>query len=180
MSLHHLQQAMAADGAHQPAVGLDALVGALDREAKLLSDLREVLRDQREAVAAEDLARVDDTIFSAQRIFRTLAEARTKRRTLLEILSGDPDIPLTEVETALGPRATLAVGRALEDLRAVALDLSQDLEINRQVLHGAIRSGEELIRALTGAGNEDAGTYGPKAESSQSSGDHGLIINRQV
>jgi hypothetical protein len=161
-------------------IGTDDLVGTLSREAKLLSDLREILRDQREAVAAEDLTRVDDTIFSAQRIFRTLAEARTKRRTLLEILSGDPDIPLTEVETALGPRATPAVARALEDLRGVALELSADLEVNRQVLQGAIRSGEELIRALTGAGSEDAGTYGPKARASQSSGDHGLIINRQV
>jgi hypothetical protein len=153
----------------------------LNRETKLLSDLRQVLKDQREAVATEDLSRVDDTIFAAQRIFRTLAEARTKRRNLLEILAGDPDTPLTEIETSLGPRATPAVAEALKELHCTAADLSGDLEMNREVLQGAIRSGEELIRALTGAGNEDAGTYGPvSGPKKKSSGDHGLIINRQV
>ncbi len=180
MSLHHLQQSVKENHGACSGVSLDSLANTLTRETEILTALREILRKQREAVAAEDLAGVDDTIFSAQRIFRTLAEARTKRRTLLEILSGNPDTPLTEVRMVLGPRVTPAVIGALEDLRLVALELSGDLEINRQVLHGAIQSGEELIRALAGAGNEDPGLYGPQADVASGSGDHGLIINRQV
>lgn len=180
MSLHHLQQSVNEHQGGTSGVGLDSLAKTLNRESEILTALREILRKQREAVAAEDLAGVDDTIFSAQRIFRTLAEARTKRRALLEIVSGDPDTPLTEVQIALGPRVTPDITSALEDLRLVALELSGDLEINRQVLHGAIQSGEELIRALAGAGNEDPGTYGPQADVTPGSGDHGLIINRQV
>ena len=180
MSLHQLQQSVYDTEAGRSGAGFGSLAGALVRETKLLSDLREVLKAQREAVAAEDLSGVDDTIFSAQRIFRTLAEARTNRRTLLEILSGDPDLPLAEVEMALGPRITAEVIEALEDLRVVALELSGDLEMNRQVLQGAIRSGEDLIRAMAGADQDDPGTYGPGAKTAAGPSDSGLIINRQV
>jgi len=57
---------------------LSGLADALRREAKLLMDLREVLERQRRGVAEEDLALVDETVYSAQRIFRTLAEARRR------------------------------------------------------------------------------------------------------
>ena len=180
MSLHQLQQSVYDTESGRLEAGFGSLAGALNRETKLLSDLRVILKTQREAVSAEDLAGVDDTIFSAQRIFRTLAEARTQRRTLLEILSGNPDLPLSDVESALGPGITPEVVEALEDLRVVALELSGDLEVNRQVLKGAIQSGEDLLHALTGAENEDPGTYGPGAEATTGPSDHGLIINRQV
>lgn len=131
-------------------------------------------------MAAEDLPGVDDTIFAAQRILRTLAEARIKRRTLLELLGGDPDLPLEDVEETLGPRVTPEVRDALEHLREVALRLTGELEINRKVLESAFHSGEELIRALGGRSEGESGIYGPEARPSVDSGDHGMIIDRQI
>ena len=168
-------------GASGPVVGPDTLATALDRESKLLSDLSAILQAQREAVASEDLTGVDDTIFSAQRVLRTLAEARIQRRTILEILCGDPDVPLDDLEDTLGPGVTPELAGSISNLRAIALDLTGALEVNRKVLRGAIRSGEDLIKVLGGGGTDrDAGTYGPGAQQPVSRGDHGMIIDRQI
>lgn len=135
---------------HHPGVGVDSLGPALEREAKLLADLLQVLERHREAVAGEDLTTVDDTIFSAQRILRTLAEARIKRRTLLEILGIDPEIPIDELEESLSPRATLELREAVQAFRSVALRLTGELEVNRQVLSSAFESRETLLEVLGG------------------------------
>jgi hypothetical protein len=161
-------------------VGIEALGPALGRERKLLGDLLNILKQQREAVATEDLASVDDTIFSAQRILRTLAEARIKRRTLLEILGADPNIPLDDLEDALGPKVTPELSEEIQVLRTVALQLTGELEVNRKVLQGAIRSGENLITVLGGGQTQDPGVYGPQAEQPRGSGDHGMILDRQI
>jgi hypothetical protein len=160
--------------------GIGALGSALERETKLLNDLRSVLRQQREAVSTEDLAGVDDTIFSAQRILRTLAEARVKRRTLLEIHGIDPEIPMDDLEEALGPRGSPGMSDAIRTLKSVARKLTDDLDVNRRVLDSAIRSGDTLIRILGGGEDQDSGVYGPEAEQPAGSRDHGLIIDRQI
>lgn len=180
MTLQATEASVGASPAGKTGIHPEALAEALDREARLLSRLVETLGEQRKAVAAEDLAGVDDTIFGAQRILRTLAEARVKRRTLLEVLGGDPDLPLDEVEDVLGPRLTPPVAEALGALRKVAIELTSELEVNRKVLEGAIRSGEELIRAMGGGEDRDPGVYGPGEGPRSSSGDHGLIIDRQI
>jgi flagellar biosynthesis/type III secretory pathway chaperone len=161
-------------------MGIGVLGSALERETKLLNDLRSVLRQQREAVSTEDLAGVDDTIFSAQRILRTLAEARVKRRTLLEIHGIDPDLPMDDLEEALGPKVTHELREAIRTLKSVAQKLTDDLDVNRRVLDSAIRSGDTLIRILGGGEDQDSGVYGPEAEQPAGSGDHGLIIDRQI
>ncbi len=158
----------------------DALSGALRREAKLLLDLTEVLKRQRTAVARDDLAVVDETVYSAQRIFRTLAEARRHRQALLDILGIDPQAGLDALEGDLGPRMTLDVGLAREELKEAARRLSGELNVNRKVLQGAISSGEVLMRGLTGGGGRDPGVYGPQADVRHGGGDSGLIINRQI
>lgn len=118
-------------------IGVASLGPALEQERKLLTDLLHVLKKQREAVAGEDLVSVDSTIFAAQRILRTLAEARTNRRTLFEILGIDPDIPMEDLEEALGPNATPELREAVQSSRAAALRLIAELEVNRRVLNNA-------------------------------------------
>jgi hypothetical protein len=159
---------------------MDAFSEALRREAKLLLDLAEVLERQRAAVARDDLAVVDETVYSAQRVFRTLAEARRRRKALLDILGIDPEVGLDSLETVLGPRMTVDVGLARTELKEAARRLSSALTVNRQVLQGAISSGEELIKGLTGAGGADPGVYGPPATERPSSGESGLILDRQI
>jgi hypothetical protein len=127
------------------------LEDALNTEARLLEDLVGVLASQRSGVAGDDLAAVDDSVFAAQRVLLTLAEARRKRRTLLKLVTGSEDMPLAELEESLGPSLTDGVRDAGRRLRTCANDLAGEVERNRRILRGAIRAGDKLIRALCGA-----------------------------
>ncbi len=158
---------------------LNSLSDALRREAKLLLDLQEILQRQRSAVAREELAVVDETVYAAQRIFRTLAEARRQRRALLEILGVDREVGVDDLDTLLGPRMTLELDLARSELKEAARRLSGDLQVNKKILQGAIAAGDGLIEGLKGGKGKDPGTYGPEAQV-RSKGDGGLIINRQI
>jgi hypothetical protein len=153
----------------------------LNREKKLLADLIQVLRRQRTAVREDDLPVVDETVYSAQRVFRTLAEARRRRRALLVTLGVEADVSLEDLETVLGRDMGEEMEEARNGLRKTARRLSRELDVNRRVLEGALSSGERLMRGLTGSGGgESAGVYGPGARSSDASADSGAIINRQI
>lgn len=117
-----------------------SLADALRTEARLLSDLLHVLSQLKDGVVAEDLALVEEAVYSAQRVFRNLGQAGIRRRALLGILGGDGDIPLEDVEVLLGPKTMPEVAGALRELQQVAVRLSGELEINRKVLDAAIRS----------------------------------------
>jgi Mg2+ and Co2+ transporter CorA len=153
-----------------------ALADALQGERRLLEDLIRVLRQQRSGVAGDDLGAVDDSVFAAQRVLRTLAEARRRRRTLLTLISGREDVALDALDVALGEDMTDDIRLARADLKETARTLSRELERNREILQGAIAAGDRLIRALCGAGTE-APVYG--AERSTTSPTR-LFIDRQV
>ena len=135
---------------HQTGAGARSLGAALERETKLLGDLLQVLTKHREALASDDLTTIDDTIFSVQRILRTLAEARKKRRTLLEIMGIDPETPMDELEDSLNPSAAPELREAVQAFRAIALELTNELEINQKVLNCAFESRKTFIEALGG------------------------------
>lgn len=170
------------DHAHGGAGGewtLGSLTDVLKRETKLLADLVDVLRRQRSAVREDDLAVVDETVYSAQRIFRTLAEARRRRQALLEMLGAGKHTSLDELDGAVSGTMPPEMEEARADLKRVARRLSRELNVNRKVLKGAIASGEDLIRGLTGRGGA-TGVYGPGTDTSDSRRDSGTIINRQI
>jgi len=163
-----------------PEWNLDSLAGAFRREAKLLLDLQEILQRQRSAVAQDDLAVVDETVYSAQRIFRTLAEARRQRRALLEILGLDRDASVDSLDELLGSRMTVDLGLARTELQEAARRVSRELSVNKKILQGAIATGEELIQGLRGVSARNTGVYGPGATAGSPGGDGGVIINRQI
>lgn len=158
----------------------DSLAAAFRREAKLLLDLQEVLQRQRNAVAQDDLAVVDETVYSAQRVFRTLAEARRQRQALLEILGLERGAHVESLEELLGARMTTDLGLARTELQEAARRVSRELSVNRKILQGAIATGEDLIQGLKGASGKGPGVYGPGADVGTSRGDGGMIINRQI
>jgi len=169
----------AASRGPSPEWTLQSLKDVLSREGKLLADLIQILRRQRTAVRKDDLAVVDETVYSAQRVFRTLAEARRRRRALLETLGVEGDVPLDDMEETLEGKMDEELGAARDGLRRTALELSRELDVNRRVLEGALSSGEELIRGLTGGG-KSPGVYGPEAQSPGQTADTGSIINQQI
>jgi hypothetical protein len=161
------------------ATTVDTLAQALDGEIKLLNDLASILRRQREGVATDDVQKVDDSVFAAHRVMRTIEEARRRRRTVTGILLGAGDVPVRELELALGARATPALGSAVTHLNAAADALSREIEINRRVLRGAIEAGDRVVRALTGARNGGV-SYDATAQSVQMPAGGGSLFNQQV
>ena len=110
---------------------------------------------QRAGVAADNLETVDDTVHDAQRILLTLAEARRRRRGLMDLLVGTEEVSIAELSEVLGPRMTSGLDTVREELRASARALANELEINRRVLQTAVRTGDEMLRAMCGAPFEE-------------------------
>ena len=127
-----------ADG--ESVTGPGTLADALDRERRLLGELAAVLRRQREGVATEDVQAVDDSVFAAYRVMRTIEEARRRRRAVIGLLAGVADTPIRELEAALGPRMTPAVAAARDGLELTARSVAREIAINREVLRQAIET----------------------------------------
>lgn len=160
--------------------GTAMLLDALRSETKLLNSLLTVLRQQRSGVAQDDLQAVDEAVYGAQRILLTLAEARRRRRSLMQLMGGADDVSLDDLERALGPLMDDDVRDARDELTAAARRLAADLDINRRVLQGAIRTGETYVKALYGVSGE-TGVYSPPEEEQQNRQPaSGLLLNRQV
>lgn len=146
-------------------------------ERRLLEDLAGVLAMQRTGVAGDDLSAVDDSVFAAQRILRTLAEARSRHRILLELLVEQRDLPLGEVEEALGGDMTIGLRTALHELQDAARRLTAELDQNRRILQGALDAGSRLLDAL-GRGGRAPVVYGAPGTSASPGGS--LLVDRQV
>ncbi len=138
---------------------VNALADALESERHLIDELIRIMRQQREAVAADDLQGVDDSVFAVQRILLTLGEARKRRRTLNVRLGQAEDIALKDLLDAMGPYATDDLRASREALQGSARTLARDVSTNRQVLREALTSGEELVRTLAGVATPRVG-YG--------------------
>ncbi len=155
----------------------DLLVEAMRSERRLLDSLADILERQRSAVSTDDLALLDESVFAAQRVLRTLGEARRRRRALLELLVGSNDLLLTELDDAFGRAFTPDLRRARDELQGAAERLAATLEQNRRVLGGALHAGDRLIRALCGAPDK-ASAYG--AHGQQACAGETLLIDRQA
>lgn len=149
------------------------LVAALETECRLLGELAEVLRSQREGVAGDDVERVDASVFAANRVLRTLEEARRYRRTVLDLLVGARDAALDDLEAALGRPVTHTLADARDRLKLQARRVAREIEINRRVLRGAMEQGERFLQAIRGA---QPLSYEP----GDAPGATGALLNTQV
>lgn len=142
-----------------------ALQDALQREAHLVGDLLHVVLRQRAGVVSDDIQVVDDSVYAAHRMARTLEEARRHRRALLELITGDPDTSLEMLESAMEGEVAPELVRARDELMGAARVLSREIAINRRILRDALSTGEARIRSLCGV---PAGA----------NGGGGLLVNR--
>jgi hypothetical protein len=165
-------------GSATPAA-IDALTGAVTAEVRLLEDLIGVMRKQRSAVAGDDLQGVDDSVFATHRILVTLGEARRQRRSLGRLIADTEDLGLRTLDGVLGERMTQGLRDARDGLRAAALTLSREVEMNRQILRSALSTGGEMMLGLYRAPDPHA-TYGPDPRSAESDQAGGLLIDRQA
>ena len=128
---------------------LACLVDELETERRLLDQLARVLLSLREGISSDDLASIDESVFGAQRILRTLQEARRRRRTLLRLLGVDQETELRDLDGALGPRMTQELRASRDELVQAATRLSRELTANRKVIDGALEAGDRPVRAVT-------------------------------
>jgi hypothetical protein len=156
-----------------------SLADAFHREARLLDDLGVVLRRQRNGVAGDDVQAVDESVFAAHRVMRTIEEARRRRRTLIGILTGAEDVSIHDLDEALGVRMTGALTTGRDDLESAALALSREIAINREVLRAAIETGDEFVRALCGAPAAPVSGYGERTTHTGPAGG-GVLLNQRV
>ena len=82
------------------------LVDGLDTERRLVEELDRVMISQRDGVARDDLGKIDDSMYAAQRILGTLKEARRLRGTLLRALGCQEETPLADLHLVIGSRAS--------------------------------------------------------------------------
>ena len=155
------------------------LADALSSERRLIDELIQIMRQQREAVAADNLQGVDDSVFAVQRVLLTLGEARKRRRALNARLGQPEDIPLKELLEAMGPYATDDLHNSREALQLSARSLAREVSTNRQVLREALTSGEELVRTLAGVGPARTG-YGSDVSGGSDAARSSYIVNRRA
>jgi DNA-binding sugar fermentation-stimulating protein len=154
------------------------LAAALEREARLLDALVQVLRRQREAIAAADAGQIDECVHAAHRVLLTLSEARRHRRVLLGVLAGSEDAPIRSLETALGATATTQVLAARDRLQQAAALASREVAVNRQVIEAALAAGDAQLRLLRGISDRPL-AYDSRAQGVEEVGS-GTLINRQA
>ncbi len=142
------------------------LADALQSERRLIDELLSIMRAQREAVAADDLQGVDDSVFSVQRVLHTLSEARKRRRALNVRLGQPEDVPLRDLLEAMGPYASDDLRHSREALQVSARALAREVSTNRQILREALSAGDAMVRTLAGVAAPRVG-YGESVGSSE-------------
>ena len=141
--------------ASEPSVGM--LADAMASETRLIEDLTVIMRRQRRAVAEDDMQAVEDSVFATHRVLATLQEARILRRTINRMFGEREDISVSALEDVLGPRMTPAIRLLRDALQDAAMALSEEVSLNRDILRGALSSGDSYVRTLVGASTP---TYG--------------------
>jgi flagellar biosynthesis/type III secretory pathway chaperone len=137
-----------ADASVTPQAAADILTGTLAVENRLLAELVDVMRRQREAVATDDVQQLDDSVFATHRVLTTLGEARRRRRSVNRMLGEVEELGIQELDAVLGEHMTPALRSARDDLQATARALSREVDINRRVLRTAMAASTEYMQSL--------------------------------
>jgi hypothetical protein len=155
-------------GQQRTVSAIDAMTDALTGESRLLDELIVILKRQRSAVGTDDLQEVDDTVFATHRVLVTLNEARRRRRSINLLMGQQEDMPIGQLEEALGQRMTDALREARDELRLTARTLSREVGINRSILRQALANGDVFARTLAGVAADPVyaqGTPAPRPSS---------------
>jgi hypothetical protein len=147
--------------------GFADLTLALERECRLIGELYSAILRQREAIARGDVPGVESSIRLASRTLLTLQETQRHRATLLRRLVGDPAQPLADIDTqfdAALPEAFLAVRRRVH---SSAAEVAEEIWRNQEVLLGAMRERDALLRELLTGSRPTASPEPPPAATLQ-------------
>ena len=150
------------------------LVTALQEEVGLLDGLRTIFASQREAVAHGDPHALDDGVFAATRVMRTMDEARRRRlRLMTRLLGATPESE--DVEALLAGSANRPVRVAREQMREAAARLRGEVSLLRRILSVALEDNQRYLGVLLG--EEQARPLGPPSQEGGGGPSAGAILN---
>jgi hypothetical protein len=156
------------------------LISALDEEVALLDRLRGIFASQREALAAGDPHALDDGVFAATRVMRTMEEARRRRTSLTTRLSGG-DLEFDEWDVVLTGPENRPIRLGQERVRQAAARLREEVAKLRRILHSALADNRRYLEVLLGEGSSGAArtaTYGRAADPEEVGA--GAVLDRTV
>lgn len=140
----------------------DELTGRLEatlvKEAELLRELRAIFRKQREALVRGDAERLDDGVFAATRLMRTLDEARASRRKVTRSLIGS-ELDFLELDAALMDADNRGLRSAREDVLEAARELLREVSVLRGSLHVLLDDNRRCLDMLLGDGQSPSGAW---------------------
>jgi hypothetical protein len=128
--------------------GFTDLTVALERECRLIGELRCAILRQREAVTRGDSPEVEASIRLASRALLLLQETQRYRATLLQVLVGDPAQPLADLDTRFDGVLPQAFVNARRRVRSSATEVGEEIWGNQGVLLGALRERDAMLREL--------------------------------
>jgi flagellar biosynthesis/type III secretory pathway chaperone len=152
------------------------LAGAFATESRLIRRLTQSVLDQRDAIASNEIAHVEASVFALQRILQTLAQAKVNRRNLLEIV-GWADVGLEDLPATAGDAFTAELSVARDELLEAVMHLRRELTLNGEILTTVISGGQEFLRALVDT--EPSGGYSAQGGNAQAQG-QALMMNKVV
>lgn len=160
-----------------PIATVAALTDVIQSECRLLRELLTVMQRQREAVAADDLQSVEESVYATHRVLHTLNEARRRRRSINRMLGESDDLSIHGLDQALGVRMPDDLRRARDELELLARALSAEVDVNRRVLRQALAAGDEYVRTLCGSIDPRVG-YSAGPQTTETERSSGLLVNR--
>ena len=130
------------------------LAVALDEEVTLLRALRDLFAAQKEAVASGDPRALDDGVFAATRVMRTMDEARRRRRRLTERLLG-ADYDEDDLYAVLAEAPNRPARLALDRLGEAAAALRGEVAVLRRILEVTLTDNRRYLDVLLGGSGQD-------------------------
>lgn len=154
------------------------LANAMATETRLVRQLTQSVLDQRNAIASNEIEKVESSVFALQRVLQTLAQAKVNRRDLLEVL-GWANVGLDELPNIAGEMFTAELSVVRDDLLEAVENLRNELLLNGEILTTVLSGGQAFLRGLVDVGSVSAGGYpgqggGPHSQS------QALMMNKVV
>ncbi len=157
---------------------LAALTDALRGEVSVLRELTDAIHRQRAAVAVNDTTLVQATIGDVGRLLAALAEGRRERTHIIDVLTGNAQSTLDDVEACFPDQMSDDFALVRADLRRAAHVAAQDVALNHRILEKVVSDGEVFLQHLfaSAAGSPDV-YHAPESSQTHSSG-ASVLLNR--
>ena len=156
------------------------LADVLQKEAGIVTALRQALIQQRAALAANDAETMNATADEIGRILLLLEQVRSSRDAVLESITGEGPVALEQLETVLGVSLPLPLEQARAELRRAGKEVAQEVAINRTVLRRAVETGEAFLQALFSSSVDPSPVYRSPDQGTRRNDGSSVILNRVV